>query len=258
MDQQQARTFEKISNLYDKARTSYPPQLINDIIAYSGIKQNGMILDVGCGTGQATFLFAQRDYNVVGLDAGQEMVTIAIGKCSSFPKVSFKVGTFEEIEFPDSSIDIIASGMAWHWINPEVAEKKTYEILRNGGTLALFWSHQQKEKSDFVKAVGNVLDKYGGIERGPAGSRVKQISDNLYERLKLNKLFTSVEMREYNENIEFSKERYLNLIISYGWVQILPENKKKDLTDDLQKLFKKYEEPLIIPYKYMLVLAKKS
>src|SRR3989344_1196173 len=196
----EGRTFEKISSLYDKARINYPAQLIKDIIAYSGIRQNGKILDVGCGTGQATLLFAQRGYDITGLDVGQEMVDIAKKKCSSFPKVKFKVGTFEDAEFSDSSLDVITSGMAWHWINPKSREEKAYKILRSGGTLALFWSHQRKGESNFVKDVGKVLDKYGGIDRGPAGSKVRQISDTLYKKLRDDQSFTSVEMREYDED----------------------------------------------------------
>lgn len=257
INQKEGRTFGKISNLYDRARITYPIQLIDDIVSYSGIKENGNILDVGCGTGQATILFAERNYTIVGLDAGQEMVKIAKEKCSLYPRVSFKVGIFEDAEFFDSSLDIIVSGMAWHWINPEGREEKARRILRNRGALALFWSYQRKEESDFVKDVSKVLDKYGGIDRGPAGSKVRQIADDIYEKLRKNNFFTDVVIREYDEDFEFSKERYLDLVISYGWVQGLSENKRRSLEEDLQELFKKYKEPMIIPYRYVLVLAKK-
>lgn len=258
INREEGRTFERISSLYDRARISYPTQLIGDIVAYSGIKPIGKILDVGCGTGQATLLFAQGGYRIIGLDVGQEMVDIAKEKCSSFPKVSFKVGTFEDLKFPEASLDIIVSGMAWHWINPNGREEKAHRLLKSGGTLALFWSYQRKEESYFVKAVGNILDKYGGTDRGPAGSKVRQISDALYDQLRNSPSFTSVEMREYTEDFEFSKERYLDLVVSYGWVQVLSEEKRRDMTTDLQKLYKEYDEPLIIPYRYVLVLARKA
>ena len=254
----ESRTFEKISRLYDKARISYPSQLIQDIIAYSEMKSDGKILDVGCGTGQATILFAQRGYYVVGLDVGKDMIDVAKEKCSLFPKVSFKVGTFEDVELPDSSLDVIASGMAWHWIDPTSGEKKAHRILKRRGTLALFWSYQRKEESDFVTAVGTVLDNYGKEDQGPAGSRVKSFISALYDKLKQGKSFTSVEMREYDMDIEFSKQRYLDLVVSYGWVQILPEKKRKHLVKDLQELYKRYTEPLVIPYRYVLILAKRN
>ncbi len=258
INREKGRTFEKISSLYDRARISYPKQLIDDIITYSGISQNGKILDVGCGTGQATLLFAQRGYQVIGLDPGQEMVNIAKEKCSSFPKVSFKVKTFEEVKFPEASFETIISGMAWHWIKPENQYEKVFRILKAKGTLALFWSYQQKEESDFMKCTGKILDKYGGIDKGPAGSWGKQIADFTYDELSRSRLFTSVETREYEEDIEFSKQKYLDLVISYSYFQRLPQEKRRSLTEDLQELYKQYEEPFIIPYKYVMVLAKKS
>jgi SAM-dependent methyltransferase len=52
-------TFEKGAELYDKARPQYPEQLVKDVLTLSEIPSNGRILEVGCGTGQATLLFAR-------------------------------------------------------------------------------------------------------------------------------------------------------------------------------------------------------
>ncbi|MBU0466506.1 MAG: class I SAM-dependent methyltransferase, partial [Nanoarchaeota archaeon] len=63
LNREEGRTFGPISSLYDKARISYPSTLIDDVIAFSGV-ENGNVLDVGCGTGQATILFAERGFYV--------------------------------------------------------------------------------------------------------------------------------------------------------------------------------------------------
>ncbi|MBU1622946.1 MAG: methyltransferase domain-containing protein [Nanoarchaeota archaeon] len=255
LNREEGRTFGPISSLYDKARISYPSALIDDIIAFSGV-ENGKVLDVGCGTGQATILFAERGFYVTGVDISQQMIDVAKRKCSSLPNVDFKVGTFEEVELPEGSLDIVLSGMAWHWVAPEGRYEKVHRILKDNGTLALFWSYQQKEKSDFITNVGKILDKYDGVNRGQAGSLVKETADSTYAELKDSSLFTSVETREYEESFEFTKQRYLDLVVSYGWVQKLPDEKRRSLVEELQELYKKYEEPLVIPYKYVLVLAK--
>jgi ubiquinone/menaquinone biosynthesis C-methylase UbiE len=258
IDREARTTFANISELYDKARISYPQPLINDIIDFSKLEKRDKILDVGCGTGQATILFAQKSFNVVGLDLGKDLIEVARKKCSSFSNVDFEISTFEDADFPDELFDLIISGMAWHWIKPEGREEKAYKILKENGTLALFWSYQRKWESSFVQTVGKVLDNYGGIDRGPAGSKVKQISDSLHNEFRKSKLFSQVELKEYDEDIQFTKEKYLNLVVSYGWVQKLSEEKRNQLIEDLQELLKKYEEPLIVPYRYVLVLARKS
>ncbi|MBU1111148.1 MAG: class I SAM-dependent methyltransferase, partial [Nanoarchaeota archaeon] len=59
------KTFRKVSEEYDSARTGYPEEVIDYILTQSGIGKDGRILDVGCGTGKATTVFAERGYEVV-------------------------------------------------------------------------------------------------------------------------------------------------------------------------------------------------
>lgn len=61
INREEGRTFQHISNLYDRARITYPTQLIDDIVTYSKIRSNGKILDVGCGTAFNLF-FSQRKH----------------------------------------------------------------------------------------------------------------------------------------------------------------------------------------------------
>ena len=250
-------TFTNISTLYDKARISYPQKLISDIIDFVKLKKEDWVLDVGCGTGQATILFAQRGFNVIGLDSGEAMIKFSQQKFSKFNNISFKQGNFEEAEF-SPKFNLIISAMAWHWIDPERREKKAYDLLGGNGCLALFWNYQRKNESTFVQGVGKILDNYDGIDRGPAGSIVKQFADSLHTELRGNKLFCQVEFKEYDEEIEFTKEKYLDLVLSYGWVQKLSDEKKTDLIKGLQNLLENYQEPIIVPYKHILLLAKKN
>ncbi len=254
----EAESFGKINSLYDRARVGYPNHLINDIITYSGTTQHGKVLDVGCGSGQATIPFAQRGYNVIALDISQEMIELVKNKCSTFHNVSFKVGSFEDVELYPEHLDIIVSGMAWHWISPEKRLEKAHRILKSSGAIALIWSYQLREKSDFIKSVGKILDNYGRVNRGPTGSRVPDIANHVYHEAKESKLFVDVEIKEYAEEFKFSKQRYIDLVTSYGWVQLLPEEKRRSLIYKLTELCGKYKEPLIIPYKYVLVLGRKN
>lgn len=48
------QTFDQEAELYDKARPGYLEALFDDVVALSGIPQQGRILEIGCGTGLAT------------------------------------------------------------------------------------------------------------------------------------------------------------------------------------------------------------
>src|SRR5437867_1187713 len=61
------------------------------------------VLDVGCGSGWATRLMAQKvtKGKVVGIDIADEMVTLATNSSTDFSNVEFKVATAESLPFRD-------------------------------------------------------------------------------------------------------------------------------------------------------------
>ncbi|HEY3232571.1 MAG TPA: class I SAM-dependent methyltransferase [Roseiflexaceae bacterium] len=88
--------FDQVARDYDAIRPGYPAELIDDIVALSALHTVGHILEVGCGTGQATLPFAQRGYAILCLEIGAEMVAIAREKFRPYPKVRFQIVTFED------------------------------------------------------------------------------------------------------------------------------------------------------------------
>ena len=148
--------------------------------------------------------------------------------------------------------------MAWHWVTSKDRYDKLHRILKKDGSVAFLWSYQEKENSAYVKEVGKILDKYDKVDRGPSGSLVKESIKSAYNELKESGLFTSLKKRTYQADIEFTKQRYLDLIISYGWVQVLPKEKINEMIRDILTLHEKYTDPIMIPYKYEMILAKKA
>ncbi len=74
------KTFNQSASLYDQIRPGYPNSLIDDVIALSGIPKQGRILEIGCGTGKATKLFASRGYPMDCLDMGGDLATVGASK----------------------------------------------------------------------------------------------------------------------------------------------------------------------------------
>jgi hypothetical protein len=47
-------TFEQVSELYDSSRPEYPALIFDDLVALAELAATAKILEIGCGTGQAT------------------------------------------------------------------------------------------------------------------------------------------------------------------------------------------------------------
>ena len=46
--------FDEVPELYDRVRPRYPDALFADLVAITGLDATSSVIEVGCGTGQAT------------------------------------------------------------------------------------------------------------------------------------------------------------------------------------------------------------
>jgi ubiquinone/menaquinone biosynthesis C-methylase UbiE len=135
---EQRFAFDQIASLYKAARPDYPEALIEDVVSYADLKPNDKILEVGCGSGQATKSFAKRSFPIVAIDPGPEMLRGARESLADFGNVEFLEATFEAWPAKREEFRLIIAAQSWHWVSPEVRFVKAAEALSPGGSLAIF------------------------------------------------------------------------------------------------------------------------
>ncbi len=81
------KTFDEDAALYDSIRPRYPEQLFDDIILQTGLDPGAKVLEVGCGTGQATVGLAQRGFRIVCVELGDALAAVARKNLVAFPEV---------------------------------------------------------------------------------------------------------------------------------------------------------------------------
>jgi ubiquinone/menaquinone biosynthesis C-methylase UbiE len=135
---EQRFAFDEIASLYKAARPDYPEALIEDVVSYAGLKPNDKILEVGCGSGQATKSFAKRSFPIVAIDPGPEMLRGARESLADFGNVEFLEATFEAWPAKPGEFRLIIAAQSWHWVSPEVRFVKAAEVLSPEGSLAIF------------------------------------------------------------------------------------------------------------------------
>lgn len=131
------RVFDDIADLYDTARPGYPHQLFDDLHAIAGVGSRTSVVEIGCGTGQATVGLAERGWSVRCIEAGPRLADLARRKLARYPKVTVDVGTFEDVNLAPASVDLVFSATAFHWVDPSVGYPKAASLLRPPGHLVL-------------------------------------------------------------------------------------------------------------------------
>jgi SAM-dependent methyltransferase len=132
-----SRLFDEVSELYDRVRPGYPVELFADLAAIAGMDGRSSVLEVGCGTGQATRSLAPLGYAVTAVEAGASMAALARQRLAAFPNVEVETSAFEEWDDRGRRFDVLVAAAAWHWVDPSVGWRRAHQVLRPGGWVAL-------------------------------------------------------------------------------------------------------------------------
>jgi SAM-dependent methyltransferase len=119
-------TFNEAAELYDRARPGYPSRMFDELADLVELAPGCRVLEIGCGTGQATMPLAKRGCQIVAVEVGAEMAGVARRNLARFPSVQVVTS---------------ASATAFHWLDPVVSVVKSADALRIGGVLATVATH---------------------------------------------------------------------------------------------------------------------
>ena len=130
-------TFDKISSYYDKMNNimSFGFHYLIKILALKSlkIKDQSMILDLCCGTGDFTKIFFKISQNskVIGLDNSIEMLKLAKMKN---PYGTFIQGNCLDLPFGEGEFDIVTAGFGLRNIQDrKKALSEIKKVLKDGG-----------------------------------------------------------------------------------------------------------------------------
>jgi ubiquinone/menaquinone biosynthesis C-methylase UbiE len=112
-------------------------------LALQGLKIGAetQVLDLCCGSGQATQYLVQRSHHVTGLDASPK--SIARAK-HNVPDATYVEGWAESMPFADEQFDLVHTSVALHEMKPEQLQQilqEVYRVLKPGGQFTLVDFH---------------------------------------------------------------------------------------------------------------------
>jgi SAM-dependent methyltransferase len=136
-DRQLGSVFNEVPELYDRVRPTCPDELFADLTTITGIDAQSSVVEVGCGTGQATRSLARLGCSVTAVEPGPGMAAIARERLSIFPAVRVETSSFERWDDHGRQFDALLAANSWHWVEPSAGWRKAHTVVRPGGWMAL-------------------------------------------------------------------------------------------------------------------------
>lgn len=134
--------FEQIGNtgyrnqIIYKYDQSLRLKVIDKIVhRFQGAIENKSILDVGCGTGDFSILFAKKGANVIGIDITKKAIEKARIKAKGLSCIYY-INSINDVDFKPQSFDVISSiTVLQHIPDDHILKsiKKLVSCLKNGG-----------------------------------------------------------------------------------------------------------------------------
>ncbi|XP_065061553.1 putative methyltransferase DDB_G0268948 isoform X2 [Rhopilema esculentum] len=143
------RLFEESdhANVYKKFRPLHPQSMAEFIVSFCkrqvSLDRHELLplaVDVGCGSGQSSQMFAPYFQNVIGLDVSSAQIKEA-NTANGNNNVEFLVGSAESLPVENQTVSLLLCAQSFHWLDQEKFYKEVDRVLMPGGCLAVFAHH---------------------------------------------------------------------------------------------------------------------
>jgi len=233
-----ARTFDGIAELYDRGRRACPEQLFDDLFRLAEIEPAGArVLEIGCGTGQATVPLARRGCRVTCVELGSNLASIARIKLAQFPLVRIVTAPFEEWHPDGERFDIAFAANSWHWLDPTVRYARAAAALRPGGVLAFTTGgHAFPEGFDpFFTEIQEGYETIGaGLTRWPPPPP-EQVPD-AREEIERSNHFDEVRIARRVWTEEFTADEYIAMMSTASDHRLMESAQRDYLFAEMRRL----------------------
>lgn len=202
MQENEAEVYNKIAKeYYNLKKELYPKNDLEKFLSY--LPQGSLILDLGCGPGQASKIFSNRKYLVTGIDFSEEMIKLAKKDVPNAKFIQEDMRNINEV-FRENMFDgVWACASILHIPKQEVSPvfRQLHNILKENGIFYLSVKEGNGEEDRIDERYENITRHFTYFKR-----------DEIIRLLKSNNLkpiYFSSNPRNYAKDKE---KRWINFI----------------------------------------------
>lgn len=134
-EEQSKKAYNKIAKEYNDTFDGRFTRLFkNELISNVNLKENDVVLDVACGTGELlNSLNDKCTIKGIGVDISDEMVRVAKSK---YGKFDFIESSCTPLPFEENKFDVLTVSASFHHFPyPDKFAQEAYRVLKSGGKL---------------------------------------------------------------------------------------------------------------------------
>ena len=229
---------------YVRWRPGYPPQVLDALRSDLGLVPQHVIADVGSGTGLLSRMFVENGNIVYGVEPNRAMAEVAEAALSSSGLFRSAPGRAESTGLPDSSVDLVTAGQAFHWFS--VAESRTEfrRILRPGGGVALVWNLRRLDGTPFLRDYEAFLHRWS--------TDYREVSAGYASEEALRAFFGEPGWREhrFDSAQEFDLQGLRGRLLSSSYTPKPGDPRREPMLAALPELFAAHEESGRVSFEY--------
>lgn len=159
-DVQPTKRFSERVPYYHQYRPRYPNTILELMHSQMGLAPESIIADVGAGTGILSELFLKHGNRVYAVEPNPDMRAVAVDYYSAYPNFTPIDGTAEATTLPDTSVEFVACGQAFHWFDAAKARLEFRRILKPGGFVVLVWNTRPEHSTPFLEAYNRLMREF--------------------------------------------------------------------------------------------------
>ncbi|MGJ5207812.1 class I SAM-dependent methyltransferase [Bradyrhizobium sp. HKCCYLR20261] len=253
---EQRFVFDQVANAYQASRPDYPAALVDDVVAFADLKRGDAVLEIGCGTGQATKSFAARGLRIVAIDPGPEMLRAARETLANYDHVELIETTFEAWPPNNATFRLVMAAQSWHWVAQELRFAKAAEALSRNGSLAVFGHVPVGLPALLTEQFREISLRHTGTW-GPPPEAGYLPSGPFKGWFDESGLFGAVEHRCYGWTWRHTSLSYVTLLSTRSDIRMLAQEAREGLLGEMSQAIDRHGGELEVDYETHLYIARR-
>ncbi len=219
-----------------------------------GLDATTTLVDVGCGTGIASRLFAARGVPVIGVEPNDDMRALEPRPSQARrtgPTPVYRAGRAEATGLPDGTAAAVLAAQAFHWFDVGPTLREFHRILRPGGWVVLVWN--ERDDADPCTAAYTAV-----VRTAPDNAALEQTRGQAGEPLLSSPLFEDGSRTVFANRQELDEDGLLGRTFSASWAPREPAAAEA-FANALRKYFANWqnEGKVILRYETTVYLARR-